>query len=35
LPLQEGIDWHIFRGLDFDAMAKRRRTPGRRPTLEK
>jgi len=35
LPLQEGIDWNIFRGLDFDAMAKRRRTPGRRPTLEK
>jgi hypothetical protein len=31
LPLQEGIDWDIFRGLDFDAMARRRRTPGRRP----
>jgi hypothetical protein len=31
LPLQEGIDWDIFRGLDFDAMAKRRRTRGRRP----
>jgi hypothetical protein len=31
LPLQEGIDWGIFRGLDFDAMAKRRRTRGRRP----
>lgn len=35
LPLQEGIDWDIFRGLDFDAMAKSRRTAGRRPTLEK
>lgn len=31
LPLQEGIDWDTFRGLDFDAMAKRRRTRGRRP----
>lgn len=31
LPLQDGIDWHIFRGLDFDAMAKSRRTAGRRP----
>lgn len=30
LPLPEGIDWEIFRGLDFDAMAARRRTPGRR-----
>jgi hypothetical protein len=35
LPLQQGIEWDIFRGLDFDAMAKRRRTPGRRPTLER
>jgi hypothetical protein len=35
LPLQQGIEWEIFRGLDFDAMAKRRRTPGRRPTLER
>jgi hypothetical protein len=34
LPLQEGIDWNIFRGLDFDAMAKRRRTAGRRPKLK-
>jgi hypothetical protein len=34
LPLQEGIDWDIFRGLDFDAMAKRRRTAGRRPKLK-
>lgn len=32
LPLQEGIDWNVFKGLDFDAMAKRRRTRGRRPT---
>ncbi len=31
LPLQEGIDWDVFKGLDFDAMAKRRRTRGRRP----
>jgi hypothetical protein len=31
LPLQDGIDWDVFRGLDFDAMAKRRRTRGRRP----
>jgi hypothetical protein len=33
LPLQAGIDWDVFRGLDFDAMAKRRRTRGRRPKL--
>jgi hypothetical protein len=31
LPLQDGIDWDAFRELDFDAMAKRRRTRGRRP----
>jgi hypothetical protein len=31
LPLQEGIDWSVFKGLDFDAMAKRCRTRGRRP----
>jgi hypothetical protein len=31
LPLQEGIDWHVFKGLDFDAMARRRRGRGRRP----
>jgi hypothetical protein len=31
LPLQEGINWDLFKGLDFDAMAKRRRTRGRRP----
>jgi hypothetical protein len=31
LPLQEGINWDVFKGLDFDAMAKRRRTRGRRP----
>jgi len=34
LPLQEGIDWDVFRGLAFDAMAKRRRTRGRRPKLK-
>lgn len=33
LPLQEGINWDVFRGLDFDAMAKRRRMRGRRPKL--
>jgi hypothetical protein len=33
LPLQEGINWDVFKGLDFDAMAKRRRTRGRRPQL--
>ncbi|WLA74058.1 hypothetical protein QIH77_02135 [Bradyrhizobium diazoefficiens] len=33
LPLQEGINWDVFRGLDFDAMARRRRTRGRRPKL--
>ncbi|MFT0877863.1 hypothetical protein VRZ08_14950 [Rhodopseudomonas sp. G2_2311] len=32
-PLQAGIDWDVFRELDFDAMAKRRRTRGRRPKL--
>jgi hypothetical protein len=31
LPLQAGIDWEVFKKLDFDAMAKRRRTRGRRP----
>ena len=31
LPLQDGIDWDVFRELDFDAMAERRRTRGRRP----
>jgi hypothetical protein len=30
-PLPEGIDWDVFKGLDFDAMAARRRTRGRRP----
>jgi hypothetical protein len=34
LPLQQGIEWEIFRALDFDAMAKRRRTAGRRPKLK-
>ncbi len=34
LPLQEGIKWTVFKGLDFDAMAKRRRGRGRRPKLE-
>jgi hypothetical protein len=32
-PLQAGIDWDVFRGLDFDAMSKRRRSRGRRPKL--
>jgi hypothetical protein len=31
LPLQEGINWDVFKGLDFDAMAGRRRSRGRRP----
>ncbi|MET3160019.1 hypothetical protein ABIF34_007044 [Bradyrhizobium japonicum] len=31
LPLEDGIDWNVFKGLDFDAMARRRRTRGRRP----
>jgi hypothetical protein len=30
-PLPEGIDWSVFERLDFDAMAGRRRTRGRRP----
>ncbi|WP_438275839.1 hypothetical protein [Nitrobacter sp.] len=34
LPLQQGIDWSVFKGLDFDAMAKRRRGRGRRPKFE-
>lgn len=34
LPLQKGIDWDIFRGLEFDAMARSRRTAGRRPKLK-
>lgn len=34
LPLQQGINWNVFRGLDFDAMAKRRRTRGRRKRKE-
>lgn len=34
LKLQDDIDWSVFRGLDFDAMAKRRRGRGRRPKLE-
>jgi hypothetical protein len=33
LPLEDGIDWSVFKGLDFDAMARRRRTRGRRPKL--
>ncbi|MGL3108201.1 hypothetical protein [Bradyrhizobium sp. BR 1432] len=33
LPLPEGIDWDVFRGLDFAAMAKRRRSRDRRPKL--
>jgi hypothetical protein len=31
LPLQEGINWDVFKGLDFDALAKGRRARGRRP----
>ena len=34
LPLQEGVEWSVFKGLDFDGMAKRRRGRGRRPKLE-
>ena len=34
LPLQEGIEWSVFKGLDFDAMAARRRGRGRRTKLE-
>ena len=30
LPLPKGIDWSVFKGLDFDALAERRRGPGRR-----
>lgn len=30
LPLPEGIDWSVFRSLDFDSLASRRRGPGRR-----
>jgi len=30
-PLQAGINWDVFRGLDFEAMSKRRRSRGRRP----
>lgn len=29
LPLAKEIDWSVFEGLDFDAMAKRRRERGR------
>jgi hypothetical protein len=31
LPLPKGIDWDVFKGLDFDAMAARRRGRGRPP----
>jgi hypothetical protein len=30
-PLPKGIDWSVFKGHDFDAMAARRRTRGRPP----
>lgn len=30
-PLPKGIDWSVFKGRDFDAMAARRRTRGRPP----
>lgn len=29
LPLPPGIDWNVFRGLDFDKLAAARRTAGR------
>jgi hypothetical protein len=31
LPLPKEINWRVFRGLDFDALAAHRRGPGRRP----
>ena len=31
LTLQAGIDWSVFKGLDFDALARGRRSRGRRP----
>ena len=34
LPLDPEIDWSVFRGLDFDALAAGRRLRGRRPTKE-
>ncbi|MCG6114079.1 MAG: hypothetical protein MEQ84_02675 [Mesorhizobium sp.] len=30
-PLPEGLDFSVFRGLDFDKLAKSKRTMGRRP----
>ena len=30
-PLREGLDFSVFRGLDFDKLAKSKRTMGRRP----
>jgi hypothetical protein len=30
MPLPEGIDWDVFRGLDFDKLAAARRSPRRR-----
>jgi hypothetical protein len=34
LPLEDGIDWSVFEGLDFDAMAKQERKRGRRKRKE-
>ena len=34
LPLEEGIDWSVFEGLDFNAMAKQKRQRGRRKQRE-
>ena len=31
LPLPKGIDWSVFKGLDFDVLAAKRRTRGRAP----
>lgn len=34
LPLEDGIDWSVFEGRDFDAMAAQERKRGRRPKLK-
>ena len=33
LPLEPEIDWSVFKGLDFDALARGRRSRGRRPKM--
>ncbi|MBB4374137.1 hypothetical protein GGD63_006966 [Bradyrhizobium sp. cir1] len=33
LPLEREIDWSVFKGLDFDALARGRRSRGRRPKM--